>query len=77
MVAHDGGEVDVGGQAAAAEADIVLLDVADIALHGDERVDDAGILPAAVVKAEGGQQAQAAALAGHVPLLAGADVVEQ
>ena len=53
---------------------VVLLDVLDVAAHVFKRVYDALVLAGA---GEGGQQLEAAALAGHVPLLAGAYVVKQ
>ena len=78
MRMHHGAQVEVHGQAAADEVDIVLLDVPYVALDGEQRVDDADIVPLArALAAEGRQKAQSAALAAHVPLLAAADVVEQ
>ena len=78
MGGHDRREVQVHGEAAADEVDVVLLDVPYVALDGEQRVDDADIVAAAgALAAEGREQAQSAALAAHVPLLAAADVVQQ
>ena len=74
VAVHHVGEVYARGQVPAHDGDVVLLDVLDVAADVLKRVDDALILAGA---GEGGQQLQAAALAGHVPLLAGAEVVEQ
>ena len=74
MLVHNRGEVYAGGEMAAHERHVVLLDVLDVAAHVFKRVYDALVLAGA---GEGGQQLEAAALAGHVPLLAGAYVVEQ
>ena len=74
VLIHDVGEVHARGEAAAHEGDVVLLDVLDVAAHVLERVDYALVLAGA---GEGGQELEAAALAGHIPLLAGADMVEE
>ena len=74
VLVHHVAEVYARGEVAAHDGDVVLLDVLDIAAHVLQRVYDALVLAGA---GEGGQQLEAAALAGHVPLLAGAHVVEQ
>ena len=77
MRAHERAEVEVHGKVAVDKVDVVLLDIADVALHGEQRVYGADIPAHAALAAEGRQKAQAAALAAHVPLLAAADVVQQ
>ena len=74
VLVHDVAEVYARGEAAAHEGDVVLLDVLNVPADVLEGVDYALILAGA---GEGRQELEAAALAGHIPLLAGAHVVEQ
>ena len=73
-------EVDVDDQVAVRHDDVVLTDLLQVGAHAGERLHLALKLLAAAVLAvvrERGQQAQPAVLAGHVPRLAVAQMVQQ
>ena len=71
------GHGQVQGQIAPAHDDIVLADVVQVVRHPGQGVHGAAVVPAPAGIAEGGQDAQAAVLAAQVPVLAGAQVVQE
>ena len=74
VLIHHVAKIDARSKRTTHERDVVLLDVLDIAADVLKRVDYALVLAGA---GERRQELESAALAGHIPLLAGADVVEQ
>ena len=77
VVLKDLVQVDVDGHVAVGQQDVLLLDVGHVAAQVGQSLNAALGVAGAGLLGEGGQQPEAAAFAGQVPILAGLHMVQQ